>query len=445
MNNSVKNSPRNVALSVIDRVFDNGSYSNLQLNQTLQQTQLKANDRRLVTQLVYGVLQRKLTLEYWLSPFLRKKPQSWVRSLLLMSIYQYQFLDRLPDWAVTDEAIKIAKFRGNEGIRRFVTGVLHAFLRKGPQSFDKITNMVKKLSVTNSVPEWLVNELIDQYGQDQAEKILTSINMPPKLSLRVNTARTSVDSVIKSLASENVDVEQSSVTENGIVVKRGNVFTTQTFKNGLVAVQDESAMLAVESMHVNPGDEILDACAAPGGKTGAIAAELKNGHVTALDIHQHKVKLIQKNMECLGLADRVSAIQLDARNVNSAFKDEQFDKILVDAPCSGIGLIRRKPEIRYDKSLADSLSLHQIQLKILDAVSTKVKKGGIIIYSTCTILQQENDETINNFLDTHSGFKLLKTKTARALKKDRIVDTLTILPSDYGSDGFFIGVIQRVK
>ena len=447
MNNSVKKSPRNLALTTLDKVLGRGSYSNLQLNQTLQSSNLSSADKRLVTTLVYGVLQRKLTLEYWLSPFIKKEPQSWVKTLLLMSIYQYQYLDRVPQWAVTDEAIKIAKLRGNQGTRKFVTGVLHAFLRTPVKDFSTIQDPVHRYSIEGSIPEWLVKTLIEQYGPDATAKIAQSVNDPAHLSLRVNTSLTNVAQATASLAKDNVQVRASQVAADGLVVTKGNALASQAFADGLVTVQDESAMLAAESLHLQGNERVLDACAAPGGKTGQIAAALdpQIGHVDALDIHQHKVKLIQKNMQRLGVADRVSTHQLDARKVGEQFADETFDKILVDAPCSGIGLIRRKPEIRYDKTLASSEALHQIQLSILEAVAPKLNKGGIMIYSTCTILQQENEQPVQAFLKQHPDFRLLKTQTVRTIKNDRQKKTLTILPSDFGSDGFFIGTLQRIK
>lgn len=447
MNNSIKNSPRNLALETLDKVFQRGSYSNLQLNQTFNRTQLKEADRRLITSLVYGVLQHKITLEYWLQPLVKRQPQSWVKTLLMMSFYQYQFMDRVPDWAITDEAIKIAKWRGNPGIRKFVTGVLHTFLRQGPADITTISDPIERLSVSGSLPKWLVRKLIDQYGMDRVTTLVQRINEPSKISLRVNTARITVEDAIQQLRDQKIEVQRSQVSEDGLVVKSGNVLSSEAFANGLVTIQDESAMLAVEALQLAGDEHVLDACAAPGGKTGQIAAALHSnqGHVDALDIHQHKVRLIEKNMQRLGVAERVTAHQLDARRVADKFVDEFFDKILVDAPCSGIGLIRRKPEIRYDKQPSTSEQLNQIQGEILNAVAPKVKKGGIIVYSTCTILQEENEQTIQTFLSHHANFQLLKTQTARAIKADRQQKTLTILPSDYGSDGFFIGTLQRIK
>ena len=269
--------------------------------------------------------------------------------------------------------------------------------------------------------------------------------------MRVNTSLSSLkdvqDELADELANEGIQTRPSKLAGQGLIVESGNILKSKAFAQGKVTVQDESAMLAVESMHLQGEEQVLDACAAPGGKSGQIAEALigHGGHLTSLDIHPKKVALIKRHLGRLHLLDVDTPLALDARKVNQKFSDESFDKILVDAPCSGIGLIRRKPEIRYDKSLSDSQHLHQIQLAILNACAPKVKKGGILTYSTCTILKTENDETIQAFLATHQNYELQVTKTARAITNDRQKDTLTILPSDYGSDGFFIANLKRMK
>jgi len=214
----------------------------------------------------------------------------------------------------------------------------------------------------------------------------------------------------------------------------------------MFTIQDESAQLVVPALDPQPGDRVLDACAAPGGKTTQIAAALDpdaGGEVIALDIHANKVKLIGENAARMHVADRVAATELDARKVGTEFQAGHFDRILVDAPCSGLGLIRRKPEIRYEKQLSDSLNLQRIQLEILDAVAPTLKKGGIMTYSTCTILKQENQDVIAKFLADHPDFDLIKTPTELGLKADRKSDTLSIYPDDYLSDGFFIACLRK--
>ncbi len=437
------NTARSVALTALDRVRQNGAYSNLQLNQLFSKSQLKDNARRLATNIVYGVLQHQLTLEYWLRPFVHRHLDPWVATLLLMSIYQYHYLDRVPNWAVTNESIELAKQWGNPGIRKFVTGVLHAILRQGLADPAQIKQPVKRLSIQASVPQWLVTKLINQYGTQQTRQILESINQPAHVAIRVNTAVTDLTTVERKLDRHEIGYRKSKVVPDALVITKGEVVDTTLFKEGAVTIQDESAMLAVDSMGIQPNDRVLDACAAPGGKTTQIAAQLTTGYVDALDIHQHKTRLIEKNARRLHVADRIKTYTLDARKVNEKFADTTFDKILVDAPCSGIGLLRRKPEIRYTKQPQDSAHLHQIQLAILMAVAPKVKKGGIITYSTCTILNQENDGTVQAFLAAHPEFELVRTRTTRHLKDDRASATLTILPSDFASDGFFISSLRR--
>ncbi len=438
---------RELALTALERIERNGAYSNLQLDQLLKKYPLEDKDRRLATNIVYGVLQHKLTLEYWLDSFVdERKLDLWVKILLLSAIYQFHYLERVPNWAVTDESIKIAKRRGNPGIRKFVTGVLHAVLRKGLPALNEIKATSQRLSIQNSVPKWLVNELLTQYGEENTGKILQSINEPAHQVVRVNLAKTTVPAVKQALDNLKIEYHKSEIATDALVITKGEVITSDLFRDGKITIQDESAMQAVESMHIKPADKVLDACAAPGGKTVQIATYLSandGGTVEALDIHQHKVSLIEKNAQRMGVSDRVDAYALDARKVDERFEDESFDKILVDAPCSGIGLLRRKPEIRYTKQLADSMQLHKIQLAILNAVAPKLKKGGVITYSTCTILQQENDATVEAFLSQHPEFELVKTTTTRKVKDSRHSATLTILPSDFDSDGFFISSLKK--
>ena len=254
--------------------------------------------------------------------------------------------------------MEIAKRRGNPGIRKFVTGVLHAILRKGLPDLRQIDERDLRLSIENSVPRWLVNELTREYGEEDTEKVLQSINEPAHQVIRVNIVKTDLPTVKQTLDAAGIEYQESQVAQNALVITKGEIISSDLFKNGEITIQDESAMLAVESMHIEPGDKVLDACAAPGGKTVQIAEALTNedGHVDALDIHQHKVRLIEKNARRLGVEKRVTAHALDAREVDQLFDDESFDKVLVDAPCSGIGLLRRKPEIRYTKTLNEVIT-----------------------------------------------------------------------------------------
>lgn len=449
MTNSANNpkSARLLALESLEKVLTSGAYSNLQLNQVIERNNLADNDRRLLTNLVYGVIQHRLTLEFWLESFIKgKKIDDWVKILLMMALYQYHYLDKVPEWAITDESIKLAKIKGHEGIRKFVTAILHRMLREDLRSFNKIDSEITRISIEYSVPEWLIEELSHQYGDNQMMRIVESLNHPANQSLRINTRLADKEEITRQLFEDDLEFRDSRVAANALVLERGVIANTNAFKNGEITIQDESAMLAVENMHLEKSFKVLDACAAPGGKTVQIAAMLDasaGGKVTALDIHQNKIKLIKNNAKRLGVEDVVEAIDLDARKVDDQFDDESFDAILVDAPCSGFGLIRRKPEIRYEKELSDSYNLQKVQLEILEAVAPKIKKNGIITYSTCTILKQENDDVINMFLANHSEFILERTHTDLYLKAKRESKTLTILPSDFDSDGFFVSSLRR--
>lgn len=441
--------PRSLAVTALMRI-QKGAYSNLQLNQMLDDTHLDPRDASLLTTIVYGVIQHQLTIDYQLKPFIQKpnKLQPWVKVLLETAIYQWQYLERVPKRAIFNETIDIAKKRGHEGIRRFVTGVLHQMDRSGLPDPSEITDQTQRWVTQYSVPEWLITSLLDQRGAEKTEAILKVINQPANQSVRVNSKRLTVAQATEQLQADGYDVTASAVSENGLVLNGKPANHAELFKQGDITIQDESAMLPAESMHVKANQEILDACAAPGGKTVQLAEsvdESAGGQVTALDIHQHKVRLITQNAKRMGVSDRVDAVTLDARKVDDMFADGLFDQILVDAPCSGIGLVRRKPEIRYEKQLRDSEALAKVQLAILNAVATKVTINGIITYSTCTILNQENRDVVAAFLAAHPDFVSQRVHTAHDLKADRETDYLEIYPDDYGSDGFFISQFKRIR
>lgn len=437
------NNPRELAVRTLLRT-SGGSYSNLQINAVIESTSMSDVDKALFTNIVYGVIQHRMTLEYQLVPFLKdpEKTEDWVKELLYTAMYQLEYLDRVPKRAIFDESIKIAKSMGHDGTRRFVTGILHQMDRKGVREPDQIKDPVKKISIKYSVPEWLVSLIEGQLGKQKADQVFKSLNQTPKQSVRFNKAKTTKSKLTDQLTQAGFQTEDSLVAGEGIIVDKGQVVHSAFFENGLLTIQDESAMLPVESMSIQPDDLILDACSAPGGKTTQIAANLKNGRVIALDIHQNKLKNVIRNAKRLGVDGVVETQALDARKVDEKFSDEMFDHILVDAPCSGFGLMRRKPEIRYDKTLADINHLSQIQLQILEAVAPKVKTGGTITYSTCTIVQQENQEVIKQFLDAHPDFQIEPTKTDLNLTTDEN-GMINIYPDDFGSDGFFVCSLVR--
>ncbi|MGL5887849.1 MAG: 16S rRNA (cytosine(967)-C(5))-methyltransferase RsmB [Leuconostoc suionicum] len=436
--------PRVLAVQTLAKI-KNGAYSNLQLNQVIKQHKLGEADTRLLTTLVYGVIQHRLTFEYWLEPFVgSKKINPWVRELLYTAIFQMEYLDKIPQHAIFNESIEVAKILGHVGTGKFVTAILHNISRKGLRSVADIGDDIQRLSIEASLPVWLVEELIKQNGDERARQIIATINDAPKQSIRVNTILATDQDVVTALESENFTVTASSVAAHAFVVSGGHVASSKAYHDGWLTLQDESAMLPVESLHLTPEvKSILDAAAAPGGKTTQLAQySAPDAVITALDVHEHKIKLINNNAERLHVADKIHARVLDARKVPEQI-DKKFDRILVDAPCSGFGLLRRKPEIRYDKTLEDVESLARLQTQILDSVSQNLAKNGIMVYSTCTILRQENDDVVTKFLKDHPNFELIPTETTYKLKSNHGEKALHVYPDDYQTDGFFVATLRK--
>ncbi|WP_082676527.1 16S rRNA (cytosine(967)-C(5))-methyltransferase RsmB [Shouchella shacheensis] len=442
---------REVALDALLKVEKNQAYSHLLLNDTLKKSGLDRRDAGLLTELVYGTIARRLTLDFYLQPFLKKprKLDAWVRVLLHLSVYQMVYLDRVPDRAVVHEAVTIAKKRGHQGISGFVNGVLRQVQRKGLPNIEEIADPLEAASIQTSHPRWLLASWKEQYGLETAIAMASANNVPPDVTLRVNTSKADVREVIEGLGNEGIEVRRGSVAKEALVVEKGNVFKTNAFAEGLFTAQDESSMLVAGVLAPQPGMRVLDACAAPGGKTTHLA-ELMNGegNVQAYDLHKHKVKLINEQVERLGLAN-VTAQALDARKLSEE-EISPADRVLVDAPCSGFGVIRRKPDMKWTKSEADVRAIASIQLEILKSASTTVKSGGLLVYSTCTVDKTENEQIVRTFLGNHPEFQVDPTMKQRlpetVQEKGRFNDYgLTILPHDFATDGFFITCMRKAE
>jgi 16S rRNA (cytosine967-C5)-methyltransferase len=439
---------REVALETLLAIEEKEAYSNLLLNKMIETHRLSEKDTGLLTEIVYGTIQRRDTLDYYLRPFLKKarKLHTWVKVLLRLSLYQMMYLDRIPDRAIIFEAVEIAKKRGHQGIASMVNGVLRTVQREGVPSLDAIVDDIERLAVETSHPLWLVKRWVDQYGIEETRNMCETNLLAPKQTARVNTARTKVEQVIHQLEQEGVEVVRGEVAEEAIKAKKGNLARTQTFQEGYITIQDESSMLVAKALGVREHDRVLDSCAAPGGKSTHIAELMNNtGQVVSLDIHEHKVKLIEEQAKRLRLTNIATHV-LDSRNVANYFADETFDKILVDAPCSGFGVIRRKPDIKYAKTEADIPTLAKLQLEILTAAAPLLKKGGTLVYSTCTIDEEENGDVIAEFLSRHPEFIVDETLKERLPEKVRPYvnnGQLRLLPHYFDSDGFFIASLRK--
>ena len=429
---------RNLALAVLEDVFVNQAYSNIALNKHLKGSQLSAPDKGLVTEIVYGTVARKLTLEWYLSHFIedRDKLDNWLYILLLLSAYQLRYLDKIPNHAVVNEAVELAKAR-KKGSEKLVNAVLRRILREGWPDIDSIKRKNKRDSISYSLPVWLVSKLKEEYGEERAQAIFDSLLVRNKASIRVTDLSRKEE--IKAV----LEASDSPLAVSGLVKEQGHFAGHDLFSEGAITIQDESSQLVAPTLDLQGDEQVLDACAAPGGKTAHMASYLTSGRVMALDLYNHKLDLIQENAERLGVADRVQTQKLDARKVHEFFGRDSFDKILVDAPCSGIGLLRRKPDIKYNKETADFTSLQEIQLEILGSVCQTLRKGGIITYSTCTIVSEENFQVVEAFLESHPEFEQVKLEhECKDILKDGCI---LITPELYGSDGFFISQFRKIS
>lgn len=443
-----KKNVRETALELLEAVEKNQAYSNLLLNSAIEKNKIEKKDTGLLTELIYGTLQRRMTLDFYLDPFIKnnRKLEKWVLQLLRMTLYQMVYLDRVPDRAAIFEAVEIAKRRGHKGITGVVNAVLRNIQRQGLPSLDTIVDPAEKLATETSHPAWLVKRWISQFGYEKTKEMCEMNLTAPLQTARVNVTRISVEECLMQLEAEGFLVEASPIIPEAIKCLRGNLASSNAFKEGLLTIQDESSMLAAYALGVKKEDKVLDACAAPGGKSTHIAEKLNNsGNVLSLDLHQHKVKLIAENAGRLGLTN-IEAKKLDSRTIQEHIEPETFDSILLDAPCSGLGVMRRKPDMKYTKREEDLSRLQQIQLDLLEAVSPLVKKGGTIVYSTCTVDREENQETVKLFLEKNSGFEGDNSFADRMPEAVRPLIKgydIQILPQDFGSDGFYIACLQR--
>lgn len=427
---------RLLAFETIQDIINDKAYSNIIINEVLSNNELNRADKSLFTELVYGTLKRKYTLDYFLKPFVQTKLKGWVRQLLWMSIYQYAYLDKIPEHAIIHEAVEIAKYKGGPHNGNVVNGILRNMMRSELPDFTEITDDKKRIAIEYCLPKWLVDHWVTHFGLEKTEEIAQSFLDKVSTTVRVNLTRITVDEAIRRLTDDDYIVELDKEIDTCLHISGKPIIESRLFKDGLVSIQDKSSMFVGEIMSLTEGDKVLDACSAPGGKACHIAEILNGtGHVDATDIHEHKIDLIDFNIKKLRLSN-ISAFEHDATEKY----DKVYDKILVDAPCSGLGVLRHKPEIKYEQSQHSIQSLVEIQLEILNNVKDSVKPGGTIIYSTCTIEQMENENVIYTFLKANKDFEFDAFEHPITGEK---VKTMQVLPQDFNSDGFFITRIKR--
>ena len=387
-----------VAMKLISFV-DKGSYSNIVLNDAFKEFYLTAKEKAFITEIFYGVLRNKNFLDYMIEKNTKVVKKEWIRNLLRISIYQLTFMSSDAKGVVW-EATEIAKKHGI-AISKFINGTLRNYLRNKDLEIKKLHDE-KNYEILYSIPQYFCDILEKQYGSENLNQAIISLKKIPYLSVRVNKLKYSEEEFEEFLKERDIQIIKK--VDTVYYVNSGLIINSKEFKEGKIIAQDASSYLAAKNLGVKPDDLVLDICAAPGGKTAVLAEEMENkGEIIAIDIHQHKKKLIEENMKKLGI-DIVKATVLDARNVNK--QGRKFDKILVDVPCSGYGVIRKKPEILYTKNRENVEELASLQLEILNSAADILKDGGELIYSTCTIISQENTENVEKFLNERKEFKV---------------------------------------
>jgi 16S rRNA (cytosine967-C5)-methyltransferase len=445
---STINNVRAIAMDSLVAIEKNQSYSNLLLNNTIEKHELSPKDVGLLTELTYGTLQRRMALDYYLEPFVKdnKKLANWVHHLLRLTLYQMIYLDRIPDRAAIYEAVEIAKSRGHKGIASLVNGVLRSIQREGLPSMEEVSDPNKRLSLETSHPEWLITRWVNQFGYEKTKEMCEVNLTAPLQTARVNLTKISRDECVAILEEDGFQIEKSPIIPEAIRSLKGNLASTIAFKYGMFTIQDESSMLAAYALGAKQNEFILDACAAPGGKSTHIAEKMDNtGEVISVDLHQHKVRLINDNAKRLGLENIKTSVS-DSRQIQEKFNKESFDRILLDAPCSGLGVMRRKPDMKYTKTEKDIERLSTIQQDLLMSVSPLLKKDGILVYSTCTVDKEENEYTVKKFLENNPEFEgdlSFKNRMPEAIQPLITSFDLQIFPHDLGSDGFYIAVLRK--
>ena len=392
---------KQVAINLISQV-DKGAYSNIALNETFKTLDINSKEKAFITEIFYGVIRNKKFLDYIIEKNTKEIKKEWIRNLLRISIYQITFMDS-DDKGVVWEGTELAKKKYGVAISKFINGTLRNYLRNKDLELKELYDK-KNYEVLYSIPKWFCDVLEKQYGSENLKQAITSLKKIPYLSVRVNKLKYTEKEFEEFLKEKDIQIIKK--VDTVYYVNSGLIINSEEFKAGKIIAQDASSYLAAKNLAAMPNELVLDICAAPGGKTAVLTEEMKNsGEVIAIDIHQHKIKLIDTNMKKLGI-DIVKAIVMDARNVNK--QGRKFDKILVDVPCSGYGVIRKKPEILYSKNRENVEELAKLQLEILNSAADILKDGGELIYSTCTIIDEENTNNIKKFLEERKEFKVEK-------------------------------------
>lgn len=449
MNHRHNPSAREVAVLVMNEIDTQGAYSNLALKAALSRAHLQPVDSALVTEIVYGTVQWLRMIDERVQPFLKQpliKLDPVIRNILRTAVYQIEYLDRIPAFAAVNEAVNLAK-RHVPKASALVNAVLRNIIRSNKPSRDvNHSDSPKEIALYTSHPDWMVERWISQFGKQATVALCCANNERPYTALRVQSMRTTRDELMTELERVGVRSVASELSNYGVRLLQGtDIAKLDAFQNGLCTVQDESSMLVAPVLDPQPGMRVLDACAAPGGKTTHLAELMSDeGEIIASDIHEHKVELIRTAAQRLGLR---SIRPLSGDILELLPELGTFDAILLDAPCTGLGVIRRKPDVKWRKSLQDIQDITPLQRKLLEQTWASLRSGGILVYSTCTMELEENEWMIESFLAAHpdaiaEDVAPFIGQAAARLSGDK--PWVQLLPHQTDSDGFFIARLRKM-
>lgn len=427
---------RNIALKSLYEINTKQAYSNIVLDKYINENREKLSklDINFISELVYGVVTWKLTLEYIIQKYSKiklKKMSDWVKNILYLGSYQILFLDKVPKSAAVNESVNLCKKYNFKSV-----GLVNAILRKIEKSdyeeINTITNSITRISLKYSMPEWIVKKFCDEYGNEEAANICQNLNLRPNISVRLNRLK------------DKIELGEKGILEDfRVITGTKNITKTKEYIEGNITIQDEAAGLSSFILAPKEGEMVLDACSAPGGKTTYLAELMCNqGNIVAWDIYEERLKQVKKNAKRLG----INIIQTEVHDATKLKEDyvERFDKILLDVPCLGLGVIRRKPDIKWNRQENNIKEISDIQFNILKTCSKYLKKNGTLVYSTCSMLKEENDAIIEKFIkDENFEIVDIDKQIPKEFSKITTNNMVQFLPSQK-HDGFFITMLKKI-
>lgn len=437
---------RRLAVQALLQINRDGAYANIVLQQMLTEHKLSDIDRRFFTELVYGVVRRRNYLDAIIAALAKRplrKLSSIVVEILRLGLYQLIYMDKVPDSAAVNESVKLAK-KMARGLDGFVNGVLRNFLRnRDSYSIDELAkNEVERLAYIYNQPVWLLDLWLKTYGETETIGLCTWFNGRPRLTARINTLKTSVADGMSALEKAGWLAEATGKLPEAVHITHhtGSLESAPIVKAGLITFTDEASMAVAYVVDPKPGEKVLDCCAAPGGKTMHLAARMNNeGQIVADDIHEHKLGLMEANAKRLGVTIADFNLQ-DATKLPQTWYN-QFDKVLVDAPCSGLGILQRKLDMRWHKTPESLTELPKLQQQIIETAAKTVKPGGVLVYSTCTINRAENEGVVEAFLKANDNFELEDASSFLPFETEGPM--VTLWPHRDEMDGFFIARLRK--